>query len=624
MATRRTTLGKTRPSHGDARAASLLHAALAYAARGWCVFPVFEISEAGTCSCWKGADCGDAGKHPYASLASHGFKDATTDVNAIRRWWAQAPHANIGIATGGRSGLVVLDMDPRHGGEASLAAFEAEHGPLPATLTVATGGGGQHLCFAAPAGETIASRAGLLPGLDVRADGGYVVAAPSNHISGNFYTIVTDSPLTALPASLLALFTAGKRRVQAPSSAQAVESSTVSLPPWLPDFVPVGTRHEMAKRLGGSFQRQLYTPHAAALEAAIFVKLVGVLRERFEQPPGDVIEDGWLRQLAHAYAQKPAPGLRAQYKAVAETWEGAAGRTDRRVLLAILKRFASYLKRGERVVPLPVLTVATMAGVGHDAAANSLRRLSRRRNVLRRVGRRVRWDEASCYRLLPASQARKGSRSYSSEQSSDPFRLCDNRDLIPDLCRPDGFGRVFPELCAVLREDRGQQPPAIARLAGCHRATAYRLLPRLAKQGLAVLAEDGWRLLPVDEAKLTVAASDLGVLGKTARTREQRHRQRAAYHAPASRRLRERRVQNRAEAQKQLLAVAERYGWPTVELSQGSVVEGERAWRFLVKRSRTVSLWTAKADLTRAVTMAKKHSRRTMQRAKPPRRRSML
>lgn len=608
----------------DARAASILHAALGYAARGWCVFPVYEISEAGICSCRKARDCDRPGKHPRVK----GWQaKATTDVATLRWWWSQWSHANVGIATGARSGFVVLDVDPRHGGDASLAAFEAEDGELPATFTIATGGGGRHLWFAVPAGVAIANRIGIRPGLDVRADNGFVVTAPSNHASGNYYAIEADLPLASLPTPLLAMLTAGESRDRAHSQTRAGHDADLGLPPWIPDRVPEGERHSMAQQLAGWFQRQLYNPDAVALEAEIFIALVEVVRKRFEQPAGDVIDDVWLRQLAHAYARKPAPkrlGLRAQYAPLAETWEGDAGRTDRRVLLAILPRFARYFKRGEYVVPLPVLTVATMAGVGHDAAGSSLERLWRNRHVLQRVGRRARWEEPWCYRLQPVSQGRKGSRSYSSEHCSDPFRLCDNRDLLLDLSRVDGFGRVFPELCAALRDDRGQRPRTLARLAGCDPATAYRLLPRLAKYGLVVLAEDGWRLAPVDEAKLTVAASELGVLGKTERNRQQRRLQRAVYHAPASRRLRERRRANRAEAQTQLLELAEKYGWPTADLPEGSTVAGERAWRLWVKRSRTRALWTAKADLTRAVTTAKKHSGRTTRRRDRTRRRSTL
>lgn len=138
----------------------ILGAALAYARRGLPVFPV-------------------NGKSP---LTMHGFKDASMDANIIRGWWTQWPDANVAIATGLVSGLFALDVDPRHGGDKSLAALEEKHAPLPATLDSRTGGGGRHLFFALTQGQIIRNSAGKLgPGLDVRGDGGYVVIPPSVH-----------------------------------------------------------------------------------------------------------------------------------------------------------------------------------------------------------------------------------------------------------------------------------------------------------------------------------------------------------------------------------------------------------------------------------------------------------
>jgi len=92
----------------------------------------------------------------------------------------------VAIVTGRLSGLVVLDVDPRHGGDASLAAFEARHGPLPATVESRTGGGGRHFYFRHPGGRC-PNRVGLEPGLDLRGDGGCIVAPPSIHPSGREY-----------------------------------------------------------------------------------------------------------------------------------------------------------------------------------------------------------------------------------------------------------------------------------------------------------------------------------------------------------------------------------------------------------------------------------------------------
>lgn len=141
------------------------------------------------CTCGNPA-CDSAGKHPLADLAPRGLTNATTDEVAVRNWFTVAPFANIGMATGV---IVVLDVDPRHGGDDSLRALEAKHGLLPITTRAHTGGGGQHIFFRAPEGEEIRNSAGrLAPGLDVRGVGGYVVAPPSLHASGQHYVWSPD------------------------------------------------------------------------------------------------------------------------------------------------------------------------------------------------------------------------------------------------------------------------------------------------------------------------------------------------------------------------------------------------------------------------------------------------
>lgn len=157
-------------------------AALAYAQRlGWPVFPCCWITEAGACSCGL-PECGSPGKHP---LTAQGFRDASKDIAQIRQWWTRWPQANIGVPTGEASGFDALDIDPRHGGEESLAELEFLHGRLPATAEQITGGGGRHLLFRHRDG--MGCQVGVLPGIDVRGDGGYILVAPSTHISGRRY-----------------------------------------------------------------------------------------------------------------------------------------------------------------------------------------------------------------------------------------------------------------------------------------------------------------------------------------------------------------------------------------------------------------------------------------------------
>ena len=159
--------GSSGPDLGSvAKDTTLGAAAASYAARGWAVFPLQP-----------------GGKEP---LTPHGFKDASIYPEAIAGWWRRWPAANVAIATGTLSGVAVLDIDPRNGGDESLRDLEARYGPLPDTPTVLTGGGGQHYYFAIPKGMTVRSRR-LAPGVDLKGEGGYVVAPPSVHPSGQRY-----------------------------------------------------------------------------------------------------------------------------------------------------------------------------------------------------------------------------------------------------------------------------------------------------------------------------------------------------------------------------------------------------------------------------------------------------
>lgn len=163
---------------------SMMQTALDYARRGWAVFPVSGIVD-NRCTCGS-ADCHSPGKHP---LFSGGFNIATTDENTIRGWWSNMPDANIGIATGEPSGIFVVDVDVGNGkrGEQSLAELEQKVGQLPTDAVVRTGSGGLHYYFELPPEPIRNSASRLGENIDVRGNGGYVIAPPSKHISGNAY-----------------------------------------------------------------------------------------------------------------------------------------------------------------------------------------------------------------------------------------------------------------------------------------------------------------------------------------------------------------------------------------------------------------------------------------------------
>jgi hypothetical protein len=153
----------------------LLTAALAYIRLGWYVIPLHNPTRDEKCSCGKDLKHTGAAKHPRISA----WQDkATTDPAQIIEWWTRWPDANIGLVAG-KSGLLILDVDPDKGGFDSLGnLFGAELDELPEAPTSETGGGGIHLLVAHPGGH-VGNRAGVAPGLDIRADNGYIAAPPS-------------------------------------------------------------------------------------------------------------------------------------------------------------------------------------------------------------------------------------------------------------------------------------------------------------------------------------------------------------------------------------------------------------------------------------------------------------
>ena len=180
--------------------------ALALYSRGFSVLPAHLVDPDGRCSCRRDF-CDAPGKHPRVRWAA--FQERRATEQEVKAWWARWPRANIAVATGEVSGFIAVDIDPRHGGDEAIAAWQAENGELPPTWTVETGGGGTHYYFKWP-GQRIRNGADVLPGVDLRGDGGYVIAAGSDHVSGGTYEWeVTGHPdeidLAELPPPLLRL-----------------------------------------------------------------------------------------------------------------------------------------------------------------------------------------------------------------------------------------------------------------------------------------------------------------------------------------------------------------------------------------------------------------------------------
>lgn len=172
-------------------------AGLYYASRGWPVFPITAKEKAPPLVKWQ--------------------SEATVDSKVIREWWGQMPDANIGIAVGA-GGMLVLDIDGRDDGEDTLHELTDRYGALPHTPEAHTGAG-RHVFFSLPSGCHVRNSAGKLGrGLDIRAEGGYVVAPPSVHPNGKTYVWEVSSkpsqtPLAPVPEWLLSLLTMAEAQV---------------------------------------------------------------------------------------------------------------------------------------------------------------------------------------------------------------------------------------------------------------------------------------------------------------------------------------------------------------------------------------------------------------------------
>jgi len=277
-------------------------AALRYAAMGIPVFPLHWATPDG-CSCGKNPGarfhneiCRSIGKHPRTR---HGFKDASTDRTRIAEWWRKWPKANIGVPTGAASGWLVLDIDPRNGGDASLEKLLVKHGQFTDTAQQVTGGGGRHIVFKDPGVAVVDV---LASGIDVKGGGGYIVVAPSLHNSGNRYwwndAAGAGPPLKpiAAPAWLL------ERITKASASPRVRKPGPARIPS--PDYGETwqtGERNTRLASLAGALWNCGLT--RGALEAAMSEQN----RERCDPP----LDTGEVLRICESIARYPAGNLTA-------------------------------------------------------------------------------------------------------------------------------------------------------------------------------------------------------------------------------------------------------------------------------------------------------------------------
>lgn len=238
----------------------MIDVALHYARQGYRVFPLAA-----------------GGKVPAISKerGGNGCLDATTTVELIERWWTEYPEANIGIATG--RGLLVIDVDPRKT-ERWLESLQEL--AIPPTFAVKTWSGGWHLYLAAPVASRITIGTDLLPGIDWRGAGGYVVAAGSI-VNGALYEIARNVPIAAAPAALL-------KRIASARKAKVIERDTFGHM-----VIPQSSRNDRLTSIAGAMRR-----FGVELNA-LFEALRAVNADHCDPP----LEDDELRQIAASVAR---------------------------------------------------------------------------------------------------------------------------------------------------------------------------------------------------------------------------------------------------------------------------------------------------------------------------------
>jgi hypothetical protein len=259
----------------------------------------------------------------------------------IRDWWRQWPAANVGIATGG--GLVVVDIDPRHGGAETIAALRDELGAWPDTVEALTGGGGRHIYLALPEGVVVRNSASVLgSGVDVRGEGGYVVAAPSSHVTGGVYAWEASSdPTDGVAVALMP--EAWLARIAAPKRPEGAATAALI-------SVPEGGRNKALFAMGRSLR-------AKGLDEGAIFAMLGGYNAASCVPPIDAEE---LTKIARSACSVPA-GLSPEYAARYTASQAPAGAPAQ----------APEARLGARTLPGACAGAEARLGAGAQAPAGA-------------------------------------------------------------------------------------------------------------------------------------------------------------------------------------------------------------------------------------------------------------
>jgi len=514
---------------------ALLAAALWYAGRGLPVFPLHSVDGQGRCSCNGKPGC-NPGKHPRIL---NGHIGATPDPGQIRRWWARWPAANIGLVTGERSGLLVLDIDDH--GFTSLDALEEEHGPLPETLTVRTGGGGMHLYLKYPAGCNIGNPVGKVGlGLDVRGEGGYVVAPPSRTDKGP-YAFMDRFPRAEPPEWLL-------EAARGPHRTATDEDGTEAGPVGGLDGEPIpkGERGDALFRIACSLRAR------GCEYARILSELRRVNRERCSPPIGAHPEDtdaGELEKIAGGVvsrypagdaAPKPDPDVLENVEALRAgvlerlEWKGRGGPTDRAAYAALLMTARSHGRaaRGGVKVYLSVRALAMAAGTSKKTATKALDRLRAAKLVCRASEGKGAKAGALILRVTQGVDTQPGGGFTDSGQPLS--------NLMSQLLRlrwgPGRVGKLRALLLEIIASTGGATLSELSRRTGRRPYNVRRALVMAEARPLVECSGDTYRLVPEFAAALDNELEASGIKLSERLDRQRYERQREAYREHIARR----------------------------------------------------------------------------------------
>lgn len=311
--------------------------AIEYAKLGWKVFPVHTIVS-GQCSCGN-RECENPGKHP---ATTRGFKDAVNITESIETLWRANPEANIGIATGEASGIFAIDIDMKASdGFLAINKLQLDNDDLPDTLICRTGSGGEHRYFKYPIGRRIRSRTNWMPGVDIRGDGGYVVAPDSAHRSGKNYEWSNwDTAISDCPEWLLKL-------LEEPNSLQGEQSQANKEA----GVILEGTRNTTFTSIAGSLQRH-------NLGESIIHNQLMLLNQQACNPP--------LKEIEIKSIVKSVSKYSAAHESFSCTWPQPLSNDAYHGILGEIVQYIKPRTESDPAAVLVQLIVGLGSGLGHN------------------------------------------------------------------------------------------------------------------------------------------------------------------------------------------------------------------------------------------------------------------